>query len=66
MSSTQAIEIRATLRDAIESTDSIHRDDLVAEVADRVDCAEAAVAEELDNCEKHGFVYVVQGEVKLT
>jgi len=66
MSETHTIdrtEIRRTVREALDAED-MARDELVATIATETETPDAAVSDEIDALEKHGFVYIVNGEVR--
>jgi len=54
-----ATEVRRTVKSVVELHDYITIDELVSEVAGRYDCHEAVVVDQLDEMERHGFVYLV-------
>lgn len=58
-------EIRRTIKTVAETLHSAGRETVVARVAADEDVPPDAVEEEIDRMEKHGFVYLVDDEVRL-
>jgi len=50
--------IRATVRDVVEGS-PVDRREVIETVADRTDHGEDIVDDEIDELERHGFVYLV-------
>lgn len=65
MSEINVVEIRRAVKDRVQSSESISRTKLVTEIASKHDTTEKSVDGELDTLEKNGFIYIVNGEVKL-
>jgi prophage DNA circulation protein len=58
-------EVRRTVRQTIEAADSITRQECIEAVAATADAPESVVDEQLDLLEREGFIYLVNGEVRL-
>ena len=61
----QPADVRRSIKDAVESTDAPQRDDVIESVADTLGVPTETVSTRLDEMEKHGFVYLVNGTVKI-
>lgn len=66
MSSTiDRVELRRAIKSTVEQMDSPDRDVVANEIAADRGVPAAAVSDEIDDMERHGFVYLVNGEVRL-
>lgn len=59
------LEIRKELKAAAQRTETVMRSDVVDSATDSLPVDGDRVAHELDVLEKNGFVYIVNGEVRV-
>jgi predicted ArsR family transcriptional regulator len=64
----ERVAVRRTVREVV-SGDPIDKDQTISEVAGRLETSEETVREELNELERHGFIYLVgdggDAEVRL-
>ena len=59
------IQIRRAVKEFVSSTEKPDRSDVVESISDDTEIDEETIDDEIDALEKHGFVYLVNGTVKL-
>jgi len=59
------IQIRRAVKEFVSSTEKPDRSEVVESISDDTEIDEATIDDEIDALEKHGFVYLVNGTVKL-
>lgn len=61
----QPVDVRKSIVGYVEASDTASRMDVISAVSSRLDVPSGRVDSELDRLESHGFVYLVNGEVRV-